>query len=98
MKNPAESFRRGFYRPIEQVTIFRTPDLRTNLKDLQRLIGLFVRLDLDVFHAGGMAACSRWPSEVRATPPENRKNKMHPGGMPARSIQILLVKIKPGLT
>jgi hypothetical protein len=33
------------------------------------------------FHAGGMAACSRWLSA--ATPPENDCNLLHPSGMPA---------------
>ena len=62
-------------------TKIRASDPRTNRKDLQRLVGLFVRRDIGVFHAGGMAACSRWLSA--ATPPENGCNLLHPSGMPA---------------
>ncbi len=68
--------------------MFRSPDPRTNRKDLQRLVGLFMRRDIGVFHAGGMAACSRWPSA--ATPPVGEKNRVHPEGMPADLLVIII--------
>ncbi|MDZ4816143.1 MAG: hypothetical protein SGI71_07740 [Verrucomicrobiota bacterium] len=37
-------------------------------------------------HAGGMKACSRWLSEVRATPPDHQINMNRtPAGVPAIS-------------
>ena len=44
--------------------------------------------DIGVFHAGGMAACSRWLSA--ATPPVGEKNRVHPEGMPADLLVIII--------